>query len=112
MLYTDNELNFTDAREFCISHKALICFGFRLYPVCMDKDGSNMVGMATCCIQMMKYTDAREFCISHEALLRFALDGTVCEQGWLGYGGNCYMMYTDDVLNIADARELYILHEA
>ena len=47
----------------------------------MDKDGSNMVGIATCCIQMMKYTDAREFCISHEALLCFALDGTVCEQG-------------------------------
>ena len=36
----------------------------------------------------------------------------MCEQGWLGYGGNCYMMYTDDVLNISDARELYILHEA
>ena len=25
----------------------------------------------------------------------------MCEQGWFGYGGNCYLLYTDDVvLNI------------
>ena len=34
--------------------------------------------------------------------------GIVCEQGWLGYGGNRYLLYTDDVLNFSDARELHV----
>ena len=42
----------------------------------------------------------------------FVLDGTVCEQGWLGYNGNCYMFYTDEVLNFSDAGEICISHKA
>ena len=34
--------------------------------------------------------------------------GIVCEQGRLGYGRNRYLLYTDDVLNFSDARELHV----
>ena len=55
-----------------------------------------MEGIAICCVQMMSFTDARELCISHDAIL--------CDT----YGGNWYLLYTNDVLNFSDARELCV----
>ena len=38
------------------------------------------------------------------------LDCFVCENGWLGYGGNRYLLYTNYALNFSDARELCVLN--
>ena len=34
------------------------------------------------------------------------------EQVWFGYGRNCYLLYTFDVLNITEERQFCILHKA
>ncbi|KAH3797315.1 hypothetical protein DPMN_150893 [Dreissena polymorpha] len=35
----------------------------------------------------------------------WSADGTVCEEGWIGYHGNCYYFHNDTTLNYSDARQ-------
>ena len=54
-----------------------------------------------------------EHSVSHiKRLYVLVLDGSVCEQEWLAYNGNCYLFYTDEVLKFTVARQFYISHKA
>ena len=39
-------------------------------------------------------------------------DGTICDQGWIGYNGNCYLFYTGNKMNFTSARDFCISNEA
>ena len=71
----------------------------------MNTDGSDMMGIATCSTQVKDVAlQMLDNSVSHiKFLYVLLLDGTVCEHGWLGYGGNCYMFHTGDGRGFTDA---------
>ena len=42
----------------------------------------------------------------------FIIDGTICDDGWIGYHGDCYLFHIDQKMNFTNARDFCLGQEA